>query len=336
MNILVTGGAGFIGSHTCVELLQAGHSIVVLDNFCNSHIAVLARITQITGRSLELVEGSAGDRVLVEATLRQYACDAVVHFAGLKSVGESIEKPLDYYDTNVVGTLGLLEAMQACGVHTLLFSSSATVYGKPERLPLTEDHPLVALNPYGHTKLVIENMLRDLQATSSLWRIGILRYFNPVGAHESGLIGEDPKGVPSNLLPFVAQVAVGMRDSLTIWGNDYDTKDGTGVRDYIHVVDLARGHLCALEALARGVESFTVNLGTGRGYSVLDVVSAFEQVSGRTIPVIMGARRAGDVSACYADVSAARKIIGWTANHDLLKMCSDSWNWQMKNPHGYQ
>jgi len=336
MNILVTGGAGFIGSHTCVELLQAGHGVVVFDNFCNSHPAVLSRVAQIAKREPLLVQGDVRDRAALEAALRAHACEAVIHFAGLKAVGESVEKPLDYYDNNVVGTLALLEAMQAAGVYTLLFSSSATVYGTPATLPLTEDHPLAALNPYGHTKLVIENMLRDLQATSAQWRIGILRYFNPVGAHESGLIGEDPKGTPSNLLPFVAQVAIGTQASLTIWGHDYDTRDGTGVRDYIHVVDLARGHLCALETLSRAGGCFTVNLGTGRGYSVLEVVHAFEQVCGRAIPTVFGPRRIGDVAMCYADVSAANRIIGWTAQHDLIKMCADSWHWQTQNPHGYQ
>ncbi len=334
MNILVTGGAGYIGSHTCVELLEAGHDIVVLDNFSNSHPESLARVERITGRKPVLVEGDIRDQGLIEATLRRHQCQAVIHFAGLKAVGESVEKPLEYYDCNVVGTLRLLAAMQACGVRTLVFSSSATVYGEPQRLPLTEDHPLSATNPYGRSKLFIEDMLRDLYRADPSWRMAILRYFNPVGAHESGLIGENPQGIPNNLMPFVAQVAVGRREFLNVWGNDYPTEDGTGVRDYIHVVDLAQGHLKALQRLD-APQCVEVNLGTGVGYSVLQVVKAFEQASGRHIPYRLSPRRPGDVAACYADPAHARRSLDWTAQRDLAAMCRDHWNWQEKNPQGY-
>jgi len=259
----------------------------------------------------------------------------VIHFAGLKAVGESVEQPLHYYDNNVVGTVRLLEAMQSAKVKTLVFSSSATVYGDPQRLPLTENHPLSATNPYGQTKLVIENMLRDLYRSDSAWRIGILRYFNPVGAHSSGLIGEDPQGVPNNLLPFVAQVAVGRREFLNVWGDDYATPDGTGVRDYIHVVDLALGHLAALQTLADRAQCFTVNLGTGTGYSVLDMVHAFEVASGKPVPYRISPRRPGDVAACYADPAYARELLGWRAERDLAAMCRDAWHWQSSNPNGY-
>lgn len=336
MKVLLTGGAGYIGSHTCVELFQSGHDVVLYDNLCNANPIVIDRIEKITGKKPELIEGDVRDRMKLGSVLKATGCHAVVHFAGLKAVGESVEKPLEYYDNNVVGSLALLEAMQDSGVHILLFSSSATVYGSPERLPLTEDHPLSALNPYGQTKLTVENMLRDVQNSSPQMRIGILRYFNPVGAHQSGLIGEDPKGIPNNLLPYVAQVAVGIREYLNVWGDDYPTPDGTGVRDYIHVVDLARGHLQALEALASKQESFTVNLGTGKGYSVLEIVQAFERASGQKIPVKMAARRPGDIATCYADASFAKEKLGWIAQYDLDKMCADAWNWQSKNPKGYQ
>jgi UDP-glucose 4-epimerase len=334
MKILVTGGAGYIGSHTCVELLQAGHEVVVFDNFSNSHPQALQRVEHLTGRQAALVHGDIRDQEAIEGTLRQYRCQAVVHFAGLKAVGESVEQPLRYYDNNVAGTLRLLAAMQNCGVNTIVFSSSATVYGDPQRLPLTEDHPLSATNPYGRSKLVIEDMLRDLFRASPDWRIAILRYFNPVGAHESGLIGENPLGIPNNLMPFVAQVAVGRREYLNVWGDDYATPDGTGVRDYIHVVDLALGHLKALERLD-APQCAEVNLGTGKGYSVLDVVKAFEQASGQAIPYRVAPRRAGDVAACYADPSHAAHYLGWTAQRDLATMCRDHWNWQKQNPQGY-
>ncbi|HQX60332.1 MAG TPA: UDP-glucose 4-epimerase GalE, partial [Burkholderiaceae bacterium] len=282
--ILVTGGAGYIGSHTCVELLDAGHAVTVLDNFCNSGPESLARVAQITGKKLHVVQGDIRDRAAVEKALRESGATAVIHFAGLKSVGESVENPLAYYDNNVNGTLQLLEAMRACSVKSLVFSSSATVYGDPQRLPLDERHPLSATNPYGQTKLVIEDMLRDLHRSDPQWRISILRYFNPVGAHASGRIGEDPQGTPNNLLPFVAQVAVGRRPHVNVWGNDYATPDGTGVRDYIHVVDLALGHIKALERLQRHAECRAINLGTGVGYSVLDMLRAFEQASGKPVP----------------------------------------------------
>ncbi len=340
MNILVTGGAGYIGSHTCLELLNAGHTVTVLDNYCNSKPESLNRVERITGKTIARVTADIRDGVALERALRESGAQAVIHFAGLKAVGESVQQPLRYYDNNVVGTLRLLEAMQACGVKKLVFSSSATVYGDPQWLPLSEDHPLAATNPYGRTKLVIEDMLRDTFAGDASWRFCILRYFNPVGAHESGLIGEDPQGVPNNLLPFVAQVAVGRREVLNVWGNDYDTPDGTGVRDYIHVVDLAQGHLCALEALSAVGDAtqgrcMAVNLGTGVGYSVLDMVRAFEQVSGKRVPHKIQSRRAGDIAACYAQPLLAKELLGWQATRDLQTMCTDAWRWQSGNPQGY-
>ena len=335
MKLLVTGGAGYIGSHTCVELLAAGHAVTVFDNFSNSNPEALARVARIAGRAPALVRGDLRDRAALDAALSASAADAVVHFAGLKAVGESVQKPLLYYDNNMVGTLRLLEAMAARGVRQLVFSSSATVYGEPQRLPLTEDHPLAATNPYGQTKLAIEHMLRELAASDPQWRIGILRYFNPVGAHDSGLIGEDPRDVPNNLMPYVAQVAVGRRDHLSVWGDDYPTPDGTGVRDYIHVVDLALGHLRALQALAAAPGCWAVNLGTGTGYSVLDMVRAFERASGRAVPYRVAPRRPGDVAACYADPTLARERLGWRAERGLEAMCRDAWRWQSGNPAGY-
>ena len=334
--ILVTGGAGYIGSHTCVELLDAGHAVTVLDNFCNSGPDSLARVAQITGKKLHVVQGDIRDRAAVEKALRESGATAVIHFAGLKSVGESVENPLAYYDNNVNGTLQLLEAMRACSVKSLVFSSSATVYGDPQRLPLDERHPLSATNPYGQTKLVIEDMLRDLHRSDPQWRISILRYFNPVGAHASGRIGEDPQGTPNNLLPFVAQVAVGRRPHVNVWGNDYATPDGTGVRDYIHVVDLALGHIKALERLQRHAECRAINLGTGVGYSVLDMLRAFEQASGKLVPYKLAERRAGDIAACYADPAQALELLGWQAQRDLQTMCVDAWRWQSSNPQGYR
>lgn len=335
MAIFVTGGAGYIGSHTCVELLAAGHEIVIFDNFSNSRHESLVRVERITGRKPILVEGDIRDQAAIEEALRQYRCEAVIHFAGLKAVGESVERPLAYYDCNVIGTHRLLSAMHNCGVRTLVFSSSATVYGEPQHLPLTEAHPLSATNPYGRSKLVIEDMLRDLYRSDASWRIAILRYFNPVGAHESGLIGEDPQGVPNNLMPFVAQVAVGRREFLNVWGNDYPTNDGTGVRDYIHVVDLAQGHLQALGKLDVP-QCMEINLGTGLGYSVLEVIKAFENASGQPIPYRLSGRRPGDVAACYADPTRAAQYLGWTARLDLAAMCRDHWNWQKRNPRGYE
>ncbi|WP_338919952.1 UDP-glucose 4-epimerase GalE [Pseudomonas silesiensis] len=334
MNILITGGAGYIGSHTCVELLAAGHQVVVYDNFSNSHPEALRRVEQITGKPLIVVNGDVRNQAALEAALRQYECDAVIHFAGLKAVGESVEKPLEYYDNNVTGTFSLLRAMKETGVNTLVFSSSATVYGEPQCLPLTEDHPLSATNPYGRSKLIVEEVLRDFHRAQPEWRIAILRYFNPVGAHESGLIGEDPQGIPNNLMPFVAQVAVKRREKLNIWGADYSTPDGTGVRDYIHVVDLALGHLKALERLDQPA-CFAVNLGTGVGYSVLDVVRAFELASARSVPHEISPRRPGDIAACYANPALAEKLLGWKAARDLSTMCRDHWRWQVNNPQGY-
>lgn len=332
--ILVTGGAGYIGSHACVALLKAGESVVVLDNFCNSSPIALERVQRICGMQLDVVEGDIRDQSLLEKTLVKFDCTAVLHFAGLKSVQDSMSHPLDYYDNNVVGSHRLLRAMHNSGVNRIVFSSSATVYGIPRFLPYTEDHPLNAVNTYGQTKLVVENMLRDQYASDPNWRIGILRYFNPVGAHESGLIGEDPKGVPNNLVPFVAQVAIGLRERLSVWGDDYDTPDGTGIRDYIHVMDLAAGHVAALKALD-SPKCFAVNLGTGIGNSVLEVIHAFEAVSGRTIPYDIKSRRPGDIDAYYAATDYAAKLLGWKATRTLQTMCADHWHWQSTNPAGY-
>ena len=333
--IFVTGGAGYIGSHTCVELLNAGHQVSVFDNFSNSQPEALARVEHITGKKPLLFQGDIRDKAALFEALRQSQATAVIHFAGLKAVGESVAQPLTYYDNNVVGTVRLLEVMNACGIKTLVFSSSATVYGDPQYLPLTEDHPLSATNPYGKTKLVIEDMLRDLYRSDTRWHINILRYFNPVGAHASGLIGEDPRGIPNNLLPYVAQVAVGRREFLNVWGDDYATSDGTGVRDYIHVVDLALGHLKALERLQQGPQCQAINLGTGVGYSVLEMVRAFERASGRAVPYQVAPRRVGDVAACYADPAQALALLGWQAQRGLDTMCEDTWRWQHNNPNGY-
>jgi UDP-glucose 4-epimerase len=334
MTILVTGGAGYVGSHACVELIRTGHSVVILDNFCNSHAEVLNRIERITGVAPAVVHGDVRDRDMLFRTLKTHRCKAVMHFAGLKSVGESVAQPLLYYDNNVVGTLRLIEAMQDVDVRKLVFSSSATVYGEPVSLPLREDHRRLPVNPYGRTKLIVEEMLGDVTASSPSFAVAILRYFNPVGAHESGLIGEDPLGAPNNLMPFVAQVAVGHRPHVSVFGNDYDTPDGTGVRDYVHVMDLASGHLRALEALATH-RAITVNLGTGRGSSVLDLVGAFSKASGKKIPLEFVPRRAGDVASCYACPDLAHDILGWRATRGLDEMCGDAWRWQSSNPGGY-
>lgn len=329
MKILVTGGAGYIGSHTLVELLQQGHEAVVLDNFSNSDVSVLQRVQQITGCHVPLVETDLRDAAGLAAVFRQYPdIDAVVHFAGLKAVGESVAKPLLYYDNNVAGTLNLLKAMELAGCKTLVFSSSATVYRESRQLPLTENHPLGTTNPYGASKLMIEDMLRDIHAADPAWRIALLRYFNPVGAHASGLIGENPKGIPNNLMPFIAQVAAGMRPQLQVFGGDYPTKDGTGVRDYIHVVDLARGHVAALDALQQAPRLLTANLGTGTGYSVLEMVQAFEKASGRPVPFEIVSRRPGDIAECYADPALAGNELGWKAELGLEAMCADAWRWQ--------
>ncbi len=335
MNVFITGGAGYIGSHTCVELLAAGHTVSVFDNFCNSQAESLARVERITGKRPTLFEGDIRNGEALTQALQASGVTAVVHFAGLKAVGESVQQPLAYYDNNVVGTVRLLEAMQASDVRQLVFSSSATVYGDPQHLPLTETHPLSTTNPYGQTKLVIEEMLRDMHRSDAAWRIAILRYFNPVGAHHSGLIGEDPQGTPNNLMPFVAQVAIGRRPFLNVWGDDYATPDGTGVRDYIHVVDLALGHVRALERLQQHEGCEAINLGTGVGYSVLDMVSAFERASGKPVPYQVAPRRAGDIAACYANADKAKQLLGWKAERDLRAMCDDAWRWQQMNPQGY-
>jgi UDP-glucose 4-epimerase len=333
--IFVTGGAGYIGSHTCLELLQAGLGVTVFDNLCNSQRESLARVERITGKSIHFVQGDIRDRTALRTALQQSGASAVIHFAGLKAVGESVQHPLAYYDNNVVGTLRLLEAMAECDVKTLVFSSSATVYGDPQQLPIPETHPLSATNPYGQTKRVIEDILRDVFRSDPAWHIGILRYFNPVGAHASGLMGEDPRGVPNNLLPFVAQVAAGRREVLNVWGKDYATPDGTGVRDYIHVVDLALGHVKALQYLAQAAQCTAINLGTGVGYSVLQMVDAFEKASGKQVPCYVAARRPGDIAACYADPTMAYQLLGWRAERGLEAMCQDAWRWQSANPDGY-
>ncbi|WP_426434878.1 UDP-glucose 4-epimerase GalE [Bradyrhizobium genosp. P] len=332
--ILVTGGAGYIGSHACVTLLSAGEDVVVFDNFSNSSPKALERVQAICSEPLTVVEGDVRDQAALEKALTQHGCTAVMHFAGLKSVQDSVADPLEYYDQNVIGSHRLLRAMRATGVRKIVFSSSATVYGTPQFLPYTEEHPLQAVNPYGRTKLMIEEMLRDQYVSDNNWAIAILRYFNPVGAHESGLIGEDPKGVPNNLVPFVAQVAIGRRERLNVWGNDYDTPDGTGVRDYIHVMDLAAGHVSALKLLD-APQCFAVNLGTGAGSSVLDVISAFEAASGRPVPYDIKPRRPGDIDAYYAATDYASKLLGWTATRSLETMCADHWRWQSSNPNGY-
>lgn len=334
--IFVTGGAGYIGSHSCVELLNAGMDVTVFDNFVNSQPEALERVRSITGKQVRLVEGDIRDGAALKSALVDSGATAVVHFAGLKAVGESELDPLRYYDNNVVGTMRLLEAMKYVGVRQLVFSSSATVYGVPQFLPYTEQHPTSATNTYGQTKLAVENMLRDVYRSDTEWRFAILRYFNPVGAHPSGLMGEDPQGVPNNLMPFVAQVAVGRREFLNVWGNDYPTPDGTGVRDYIHVVDLAMGHVKAVQFLARTTGCNAINLGAGVGHSVLDVVRAFEAASGKAVPVKVGPRRAGDLDAYWADSSMARELLGWSVQRGLDDMCADTWNWQSNNPNGYK
>jgi UDP-glucose 4-epimerase len=326
MKILVTGGAGYIGSHTVVELLAAGHQVTIYDNLCNSKLSVVDRIANITGCRPDFIHADIRDRATLLPAVA--GCDAVIHFAGLKAVGESVAQPLRYYDNNVTGSIALFEAMAEAGVRHLVFSSSATVYGDPHTVPIREDFPLSATNPYGRSKLMVEDMLRDLAKADSHWRIALLRYFNPVGAHVSGTLGEDPHGIPNNLMPYIAQVAAGRLQCLSVFGDDYPTPDGTGVRDYIHVVDLARGHLAALAGLDRGPGVLTVNLGTGRGYSVLEMVRAFEAASGRPVPYRIAPRRSGDVAACYADPSLAEQLLGWKAQLGVDAMCADGWRWQ--------
>jgi UDP-glucose 4-epimerase len=333
--ILVTGAAGFIGSHTCVELLAAGYDVVALDNLCNSSPLSLERVQHIAGRAVSFREGDVRERTILRTIFTHNKIDAVIHFAGLKAVGESVAKPLMYYDNNVGGTIILLEEMQRAGVHHVVFSSSATVYGDPESVPIREDAKLSATNPYGRSKLMVEQLLGDLAKSDPAWAIGILRYFNPVGAHRSGLIGEDPRGIPNNLMPYVAQVAVGRLTQLSVYGDDYPTVDGTGMRDYIHVVDLAIGHVAALRELFLSNQGFTVNLGTGDGYSVLEVVSAFELASGRKVPYQITARRPGDIATCFADASKALDLLGWKAERGIAEMCADHWRWQSNNPQGF-
>ncbi len=333
--VLVTGGAGYIGSHTVLELLQAGYEVVVLDSLVNASAESLRRVERITGRRAPLVVGDVRDADLVRDLLARHACAATIHFAALKAVGESVARPLEYYDNNVSGTIALLEALRDAGVTKFVFSSSATVYGDPQSVPIREDAPTGATNPYGRTKLMMEQILEDLAAADARWSVAILRYFNPVGAHDSGLIGEDPRGIPNNLMPYVSQVAVGRREKLSVFGGDWPTPDGTGVRDYIHVVDLAKGHVAALRRLDATPGSYTVNLGTGNGYSVLDIVKAFERASGRRVPYEIVARRPGDIAQAYADPSLAQRLLGWRAERDLDRMCTDAWRWQSGNPEGY-
>lgn len=335
MTILVMGGAGYIGSHTCVALLQAGYDVLVLDNFCNSKAESLRRVEAITGKAVPLVQADVRDRDALREVFRTHAIGGVIHFAGLKAVGESVEKPLTYYDNNVSGSVVLAGVMAEFGVQVLVFSSSATVYGDPSCLPIREDSPLRPTNPYGHSKLMVEQIYTDLANSDPAWRIALLRYFNPVGAHSSGTMGEDPNGIPNNLMPYISQVAVGRREQLTVFGDDYPTPDGTGVRDYIHVMDLAEGHVQALAWLQNQAGAHVFNLGTGHGYSVLEMVKAFELASGCPVPYRISPRRAGDVAQVYADPGKAEYELGWKAGRDIDVMCQDAWIWQRQNPQGY-
>lgn len=335
MAVLVTGGAGYIGSHTVVELLEADYEVVIVDNYSNSKPEVLNRIRTITGKEVTFYEADLLDKEALDEIFSKEQIDSVIHFAGYKAVGESVEKPIEYYHNNVTGTLMLLEVMKQHNVKDIVFSSSATVYGMNNPSPLTEDMPTSATNPYGYTKVMIEQILRDVYVSDNEWNVALLRYFNPIGAHASGLIGEDPTGIPNNLMPYITQVAVGKREQLSVFGNDYDTPDGTGVRDYIHVVDLSIGHLKALESFATHKGVGTYNLGTGIGYSVLDLVKNFEQANDLKIPYQIADRRPGDIATCYADPRLAKEILGWEAQKSLADMCRDSWNWQKNNPTGY-
>ncbi len=336
MNILVTGGAGYIGSHTTVQLLNAGYDVVIVDNLCNSSEESMARVKKITGKDFKFYKIDMVDKDALRTVFEENKFDAAIHFAGLKAVGESVAMPLSYYHNNLYSTINLCELMSEFGVKKLVFSSSATVYGKPESVPIREDFPLSCTNPYGRTKLMIEEILRDLAVADPEWDIALLRYFNPVGAHESGLIGEDPRGIPNNLMPYITQVAVGKRDYVHVFGSDYDTPDGTGVRDYIHVIDLADGHLCALKKISAKAGVVTYNLGTGTGYSVLDMIKAFSKACGKDLPYKLEARRPGDIDACYADPKKAADEIGFAAKKTLEDMCADSWRWQQQNPNGYK
>ena len=333
--ILVTGGAGYIGSHTCIRLLESGYRVVVLDNFSNSSREAVRRVEDIARHAVTLIEGDVNDAALLDHLFQDHAIDAVIHFAGLKAVGESVAQPLRYYHNNVSGTVVLCQAMQRAGVRNMVFSSSATVYGDPASLPIREDFPTSATNPYGRSKLMIEEMLGDLHMADNSWNLALLRYFNPVGAHPSGRIGEDPADIPNNLMPYIAQVAVGRRERLSVYGSDYPTPDGTGVRDYIHVMDLAEGHVKALQWLERGLGIQAFNLGTGKGYSVLDMLHAFERACGRELPYTLTDRRPGDVASCYADPALAERELDWRAGLDLEAMCADAWRWQSTNPDGY-
>lgn len=335
MAILVTGGAGYIGSHTCIELIEAGYDIVVVDNLCNSCEVSIKRVEEITGRKLTFYPVDIADEKSLNQIFEKESIDSVIHFAGLKAVGESVEKPLAYYHNNLTGTLVLLEVMKAHNVKNIVFSSSATVYGNPKTVPIKEDFSLSVTNPYGRTKLMIEEILQDLYVADSEWNIILLRYFNPIGAHKSGLIGEDPKGIPNNLIPYIAQVAVGKLEALGVFGDDYDTPDGTGVRDYIHVMDLAHGHVKAIKKLEDKAGVSIYNLGTGKGYSVLDVLHAFEKACGKQLPYVIKPRRAGDIPTCYADSTKAKEELGWEATRGIEEMCEDSWRWQSNNPNGY-
>ena len=336
MTILVTGGAGYIGSHTCVELLNAGYDVVIIDNLYNSNQKAVDRIEEITGKKVKFYPDDMMNRAAVKRVFDENKIDAVIHFAGLKAVGESVHKPIEYYRTNIGSTLNLTDEMRAHGCKNIIFSSSATVYGDPAEIPITENCPKgTCTNPYGWTKWMQEQILTDIHTADPEWNVILLRYFNPIGAHKSGLIGEDPKGIPNNLLPYVAQVAIGKLPEINVFGNDYDTPDGTGVRDYIHVVDLARGHVKAIERFAKKDGVFVCNLGTGHGYSVLDVIHAFEKACGKELPYVIRERRPGDIATCYSSPAKAEKELGWTAEFDLEDMCRDSWNWQQKNPNGY-
>lgn len=335
MNVLVTGGMGYIGSHTCLQMIAAGMTPVIVDNLYNSKRSVLERIEKVSGQTPTFIEGDIRDKALMKQVLVEHNIDAVIHFAGLKAVGESVEKPLEYYDNNVNGTLVLVDAMREAGVKTLVFSSSATVYGDPASVPITEDFPTSATNPYGRSKLMVEECLTDFQKANPDWSITLLRYFNPVGSHPSGELGEDPQGIPNNLMPFVSQVAVGRREFLSVFGDDYPTKDGTGVRDYIHVMDLSDGHVAALEKVGQTSGLHIYNLGTGNGYSVLDMVHAFEKASGKPVPYQIAPRRAGDIAECWADPSKAQRELGWSATRTLDEMTQDTWRWQSNNPNGF-
>ena len=336
MKILVTGGAGYIGSHTCVELLNEGHEVIILDNLYNSSRKAVDRIEEITGKKVTFYEADIRDRAGIQAVFDQEQIDAVIHFAGLKAVGESVAKPIEYYENNIGGTLTLCDVMRSHGVKNIIFSSSATVYGDPAEIPITESCPKgVCTNPYGWTKSMLEQILTDIHTSDNEWNVVLLRYFNPIGAHKSGMIGEDPKGIPNNLLPYVAQVAIGKLPQIGVFGNDYDTPDGTGVRDYIHVVDLARGHVKALAKLTAGSGVNVYNLGTGNGYSVLDVIHAFEKACGHELPYEIKPRRPGDIATCYAKCDKAREELGWEAEFGIEEMCADSWRWQSQNPDGY-